>query len=256
MVTWQELLKRAKHSLLMERPGEALQYCDRASFGSDEARYASVLVRGRILLEMGDPMGALSMFESIARLDYQDPEVDCARGRALFELAQFPESQAALTSALQVDAKLADAYYTLGLIAEFTGTGEEGPLFREARRLDPQRFFPNIQMTNDSFEALIHEAVAEMEEPFQRVLEQIPIMIAELPLVNDLHQLNPRISPLSLSMLVGAVVESGPDEGIQPVLFFFKRNVERGFSNRTGMISATRSAIISNFVDSRGLPLP
>ena len=92
-----------------------------------------------------------------------------------------------------------------------------------------------------------------MDDLFKVALEELPIVVAELPLVNDLHQLDPRISPLSLAMMVGAITESGPEEGIQPVLFLFKRNVERAFRDRDEMISATRAAIMGNFADALGL---
>ena len=49
--------------------------------------------------------------------------------------------------------------------------------------------------------------------------------------------------------------ERGPEDGIQPVLFLFKRNVERAFRDRDEMISATRAAIMGNFADALGLEL-
>ena len=253
MEDWKELLERAEQSLLRDRPQEALQFCARASFGTDEGRYRAALMRGRILLEIGDPLGALSSFESIARLDSPDPQVDCARGIALFELAQFPEAQAALRAALRGDPNLPDAHYTLGLLSEFLGTGEEEHWFREARRLDPLRFPPCLQMTNEAFEVIIQEAVSELEEPVQKALEEVPIVVAELPLVNDLHQLDPQISPLALSMTVGTILEGDPENEIQPVLFLFKRNVERAFGEREQMVAATRAAIASNFEDGFGV---
>ena len=256
MENWRELLLEAERALVSGRLGEALQCCDRASFLSGEARHRASLMRGRILLEIGDPLGALSAFESIARLEICDPEVDCARGVAHFELAQFPEAEAALRAAIRADPSLADGYYTLGLISEFLGTGEENHWFREARKIDPERFAPVCQLTNEEFQSIIEEAVSGMDEQFQDVLEQLPIVVAELPLVNDLHQLDPRISPLSLAMMVGAITEENSEERIQPVLFLFKRNVERAFRNRAEMVSATRAAIIGNFADALGLGPP
>lgn len=256
MENWEELLQKAEHSLTLGRVGEALQLCDRASFGPGAARYRAALMRGRILLELGDPLGALSTFESVARVDRPDPEVDCARGIALFELAQFPEAQAALRSALKMNPKLPDAYYTLALIAEFLGTGEEAHWFRKARELDPERFAPSVQLTNELFQTVIEDAVSDMDERFQKALEDIPIVVAELPLVNDLHQLDPKISPLSLAMMVGTVMENAGETAIQPVLFLFKRNVERAFHARDEMVSATRAAIMSNFADALGIEPP
>ena len=253
MAQWEQLLKQAERHLEEGRPGDALQLCDRACFAGDDALYQSALMRGRILLEIGDTSGALSCFDSIASLETKDAEVDCARGTALFELAQFPEAQSALQSAIREDPNLADAHYLLGLIAEFVGSGEEGRWFREAYRIDPERFSPSPQLTNDEFSEVIEEAVSGMDESFQQALEQIPIVVAELPLVNELKHLEPVISPLSLAMVVGTIVDGYVDETVEPVLFLFKRNIERAFRDREGMISATRIAIQTHFSEALGV---
>lgn len=256
MEDWGQLLKEAERALLCGRPGEALQYCDRAAVGGEEARYSASLLRGNILLEMGDAQGALSSFEAVADPDASDPEIDCARGVALFELARFPEAEAALKSSIRQAPHLAQSYYTLGLIAEFSGKGEEARWFRQARDLAPEKFGHHKQLRNDDFQSMLEDALSGLPPALAEALEHIPIVVSELPLVNDLHQLEPPISPLALAMLGGAtgVGEDG-DERLEPVLFLFKRNIERAFTDRQDMMKATRHAVIEYFAEALGISL-
>jgi len=253
MKNWQKLLRKAERALERGRVSEALQLCDQAAFENEESRYSAGLMRGSILLELGDAVGALSAFESLAKPESQDSEVDCARGMALFELARFPEAEAALRSAVRGGPHLAKAFHTLGLIAEFKGTGEEVRWFREARSLEPTRFGHRVQLSNAEFREMVEEAVAELPSDFVEIVEEIPIVVSELPIVNELNQLQPPISPLSLAMMVGAVrVEHGPADDLEPILFLFKRNIERAFPDPEEMKSATRRAIIRHFAEALG----
>ena len=232
---------------------EALQFCDQAAFFSEEARYSAGLMRGNILLELGDATGALSAFDSLAEPGQRDFEVDCARGMALFELARFPEAEAALKSAVSDGPHLAQALHTLGLIAEFKGSGEEVQWFREARLIEPDRYGHRAQLSNGEFRQRVEEAIAELPTDFIKVVEEIPIVVSELPIVNESYQLNPPISPLSLAMLVGvAVAEEARSQDLEPILFLFKRNIERAFPEKEGMKSAIRRAIIRHFAEMLG----
>ena len=159
MEEWGRLLKEAERALLGGRSGEALRYCERAAVGGEEARYSASLLRGNILLEMGDAQGALRAFESVADPDAADPEIDCARGVALFELARFAEAEAALKSSIREAPHLAQSYYTLGLLAEFAGKGEEVRWFRQARELAPEKFAHHKQLRTAAFQSMLEDAL-------------------------------------------------------------------------------------------------
>src|SRR5262245_29570273 len=103
---WESLLDEAASALEEDRHHDALQLCDRAALLGDEARYNAAILRGDILLELGDPSGALSSYETVADPDVQDPDLDCARGMAFFELGRLAEADSALRSALRGNADL------------------------------------------------------------------------------------------------------------------------------------------------------
>ena len=245
MPRWRQLLLEARRCLELGRAGEALQYCDRAALESEDARYTAALVRGAVLLELGDPNGALSCYEAIADVSHSDPDLDCARGLALFELGQLLEAEAALKSAIHGDPGLAQGHYMLGLLYEISGSPDAARFFREARRLAPELYKPDCQYTRVEFEALLKEAVSELPARVIEALESFPIVVAELPMVDELRQLRPRMSPQSLALVLGAEGNSAAAEN--PCLLIFKRNVERAFRDRETAAQRVRETVIREF---------
>ena len=224
--------------------------CDRAALECDEARHTAALVRGAVLLELGDPGGALSCYEAIAVPNQPDPDLDCARGVALFELGQLPEAEAALKSAILDDPGLAEAHYTLGLLYELSGVPEAVRCFREARRLSPEKYPADSQYTRTEFEQLLNDAVAELPKVVVEALEEYPIVVADLPMVNELRQIQPRMSPQSLALVLGSEGSAaGPEK---PCLLIFKRNVERAFRDRETTAERLRQTVIREFSHALG----
>lgn len=228
---WEGLLDEAAQALEEQRHHEALQLCDRVAMLGGEARYHAAILRGDVLLDLGDAGGALSSYETVADPDVQDPELDCARGIALFELGRLAEAESALKSSLRGNADLAEAHYALGLVAELLGTGQEVEYFRRARRLDPDRYPPKPQMSRDEFEEVVEESLTLVPKTVQAALQSVPVIIAELPHPDDIKNAEPPLSPLALGMYVG------PPPGLddlsdlpsveQPAMVLFKRNLER-----------------------------
>jgi tetratricopeptide (TPR) repeat protein len=245
---WQDLLDDAAEALESGDHHEALQLCDQAAMAGDEARYHAAVLRGDVLLDLGDAAGALSSFETVADPTEEDPELDCARGVALFELGRLAEADNALRSAIRGNPELAEAHYTLGLIAELLGSGQEGEYFRRARRLDPDAYPPQPPVSRDEFEEAIGEAVARLKPGLRQALEHVPVLIAELPHPDDLRNAEPPLSPLSYGMFVGTppslsgTVMDAPD-AMQPAMVLFKRNLERGAVGHQALVDEIRRTV-------------
>lgn len=239
-VLWRRWLDHAEALWQNARHHDALQYADRAALENEEARYAAALLRGRVLLDLGQAKAALSSFESVALLGVPDPCIDAARGHALFELGRFPEATHALRSAIRGDPSLADAHYTLGLLYELIGEDGDTEHFRVARKIDPQRFLPPKQRSRADFEQCIRDAVAELPGAVQRCAEQMPVVVQEVPNFDRLWNASPAISPRCDGLLVKA-----DDIGCSPriVLTLFKRNLERASSSDEKLIHRIQSTI-------------
>lgn len=255
---WEDLLEQARLAWEDGRVHDALQLCDRAALMSQPARYGAAILRGDILLDMGDAPGALSSYESVADPSVPDAELDCARGIALFEMARFAEAENALQSAVRGDSKLAEGHFVLGLLAEIVGNGQETEYFRRARRLDPERFPPTPKLSQSDFEAVVEEALERLPERVRLAMRTMPVLVAELPRPEDLKEADPPLSPRAFGMFValaegppGVFDDSGP---AQPAVLLFKRNLERNCSGRDQLVQAIRDTVLEETVAALNLP--
>ena len=226
-----QLLQEAEAASLAGRPHDALQLCDKAALISDEGRYGAALMRGTILLDLGDAAGALSSYDSVADPQVPDAQLDCARGLALFELARLAEAENALRSAVRGEPTLARAHFALGLIAELMGNGEEAEHFRRARRLEPENYPPQRRTGVEAFQKAVTDAIDSLGDGPRAVLRKMSVLVAELPNPQDLLRQHPPVSPQAPCMIVG-VLEAKDDNAeelgeVEVGLLLFKRNLER-----------------------------
>lgn len=243
-----DLLAAAEAALMADRHHDALQLCDRAALIDDEGRHGAALMRGSILLDMGDARGALSSYDSVADPKVPDAELDCARGLALFELARLAEAENALRSAVRGAPTLARAHFALGLIAELMGNGEEAEHFRRARRLEPENYPPQRRTGAEEFQTAVTTAIGSLGEGPRGVLRKMSVLVAELPNPQDLIRQNPPVSPQAPCMVVGVLDsknDSADDIGeVEVGLLLFKRNLERMTPNTEALTDNVRQALL------------
>lgn len=242
------LLAEAEASLMAERHHDALQLCDRAALQSDSGRYGAALLRGTILLDMGDARGALSSYDSVADPKVPDAELDCARGLALFELARLAEAENALRSAVRGAPHLARAHFALGLIAELLGNGEEAEHFRKARKLEPENYPPQRRTGAEEFQKAVTAAIDSLSDAARGVLRKMSVLVAELPNPQDLVRQNPPVSPQAPCMVVGVLdAQSDDPEDVSAVevgVLLFKRNLERLTTGTDDLTHNVREALL------------
>lgn len=257
-MSWQKLMEEATTALRGGRHHDALQLCDRTAQMGDEARYHAAILRGDVLLDLGDPSGALSSYETVADPGRPDPVVDCARGIALFELGRFAEADNALRSAIRGRPDLAEANFALALMAEIQGSGLEVEYFRRARKLAPERFPPTPRLSRAEFDEALGAATTLLTDQEREALQNITIFTEELPSFQDLRRGTVPLSPLSLAVLVPAGVAqhamppSGPGE--RPVLILFKRNLERAARTAEALTARIKEALEHELAARDGSP--
>lgn len=229
MNEWQELLQQAEEALHEDDSALALQLCDRAAQFAGEGRYYAGVLRGNILLALGDAAGALSSYDTVAEPSKADPQLDEARGIALFELARFAEAEKALKSALRGNDSLAASHYTLGLIAEIFDHGAAGEYFRRARKLDPENFDESSWLTQEEFEKILQEAVDGLPDSVRAMCQNLPLVVAEVPRLEELKQVDPPLSPRTTAIFFGELQPNPDLENLdnQPSVVIYKRNFER-----------------------------
>jgi tetratricopeptide (TPR) repeat protein len=239
---WQNILEEGRKALDKQDFHQALQLSDQVAQGGHEARYFAAVLRGQVLLELGDYPTALSCFESVADPKIPDSDIDLARGITFFHLLQFPEAINALYSALRGRPKAAEAYYTLALIAEVEGHDHATELFRQARLLSPDRFGPVSQRSRRDFEDCITSAIAALPGAYQASLRSLPLLVMEIPRLEDLRRQHPLVSPTTASLCV--TLDEPSDEAHDTTsILLFKRNCERSFEHREQLVEGIRSIL-------------
>lgn len=253
---WQTLLEQARGAWEQEQVHDALQLCDRAALLGDMGRYRAALLRGDILLDLGDAAGALSSYDSVAEPSVQDAELDAARGIALLELARFAEAENALTSALRGTPNNADVLFALGLIAEVHHSGREVEFFRRARKLEPQRYAATPRLNPERFEAAVAEALHSLASAMGKYMRQVPVLIADVPHPQEIRLVDPPVSPLSFGMWVDLSQSMGPSN--QPGapsergLLLFKRNLERASPDYPTLVAHIKAFVEEELEESLG----
>jgi len=162
--------------------------------------------------------------------------------RAAWRLWDFKTAEAILREVL-AEEESAEAWDLLACILECTGRAEDaGVADRRAAELDPEGFAVPARFSEVEIESVISEVLAELPEPFQTALDQVPIVLRDFPdarmaAAEDSHSLP--FAPDVLGLFVAgvssgpAVVDSAPQAG---TIFLFKGNLERSCADRETLV--------------------
>lgn len=230
---WRRILDDAEDAFVAGDFEGALALCEAAAGQGEDAFYFATFLRGDVLLEAGDATGALAAYERISGPG-SEPELIAARGVALFELVRLDEAEALLLEA--AGARVAQAEYTLGLLYELTGRGDPARHYKRAHKIDRKYLVPPPPMPAELFDRVVQDALAELPEPVARAIENIPVLIEDMPDIEELTQSAPPLSPTTLGVFMGPPPSTrsvlDPVELEQPRIVLFKRNLERAFPGR------------------------
>jgi len=187
---------------------------------------------GIALRELDLPEQAVAEFDVAIASDPDDPEFRAARAQALFATCRFAEARNDAEKTLATDTAHADALYVLGLVAEREGRCEPADeLFRAAARADPDRFRPPVRMSHDRFRGVVVRAGAMLPEEFRRCLDEVPVVVEDLPSDQILTEEAPPLDPELLGLFVGTALteRTYATPGIEspPRILLFQRNLER-----------------------------
>lgn len=150
----------------------------------------------------------------------------------LFDQLRFEEARRAALRSLRLDPLSAEASYIRGLLRERRGdlAGAERDFCR-ASRVDPSAFPRPLPLTDESLHALVREAASTLHPAIQSYLEQVPILLEDVPSVEVCEQFEPPAPP---SELLGIFTPAGvvsPGKGawsqLPSTIVVFRRNLQR-----------------------------
>lgn len=230
-------LNRAE--LLVEEFGEfelALEQCDRLLSGTaelprpDRSLQAEVLyLKSKALFYLDDLEGAVFLVRRAIKM-IGDQAVYCAfEGQLLFELGRWEEARSVLEHASLLDPESPHVVYHLGLVAERMGDHETATsLFTRASSLDPHHYPMPAEVDDETFQAAVDEAVANLPRSIREYIDNVPILVEDYPDVSLVTQEN--VSPQILGIFIGvprtqaAVTEQIPD---LDRIYVFRKNLEK-----------------------------
>jgi predicted Zn-dependent protease with MMP-like domain len=186
---------------------------------------------GFALLEMDQPEDAAEQLALAVGMDPEDAEAQANLALALFRCVRFEEALEPSQKALDADPRSPDALYVRALLAEREGkTGEADRHFEKAAKLDPERYPAPVRFDRKAFEAEVVRAGQMLPLEFRRRLEEVAVMVEDLPSDGILLDETPPLDPEMLGLFVGTALPertfSGPSAS-PPRILLFKRNLER-----------------------------
>jgi len=187
---------------------------------------------GIALCELERPDQAVLEFGRAIDSDPDDPEFRSARAQALFAICRFAEAKDDAERALATDPAQADALCILGLVLERDGRYDEADAaFRESAKNDPERFQAPIRLSRRAFEGVVVHAGAMLPEEFRTRLDEVPVMVEDLPPEAILTDEAPPLDPELLGLFVGTALSersfASPGLEAPPRILLFQRNLER-----------------------------
>jgi predicted Zn-dependent protease with MMP-like domain len=187
---------------------------------------------GIALCELDLPGEAIPEFNHAIDADPDDPEFRSARAQALFATCRFAEAKADAEHALATDSAQADSLCVLGLVLEREGCYDAADVkLREAAQVDPERFQAPVRLSRGVFEGVVVRAGALLPEEFRRSLDEVPVMVEDLPSEAILTDELPPLDPELLGLFVGTALteRTFAASGLEapPRILLFQRNLER-----------------------------
>ena len=213
------------------------------------------------LLEAGDSKRALEVLESLDRgaLDDEQRELRLLRiGECHYNLGE-PERALALLESVPTRDALDDAErkWWIGLCHDHLGDRVQADLcFREASQLDPVGLPPPTEISPDEAAALVESIIAAFPEPLRRAIDEIPVVIDDLPPLATIRSSEGAVHPDTLGLYTGVDLSerSHLDMGGPPSMIqIFRRNLERFALDRSELEEEIRVTLLHELGHHLGL---
>jgi predicted Zn-dependent protease with MMP-like domain len=214
------------------RTAEALDHAARAlDLADEEDEYLEALaVKAGIEIELGQLAAARQTLSELPAPDevQLDPVWSLEIGYLLLAVEDGAEARRRFQALADADPELSDAWYGVGLAAEIMDdeTGKREAWTR-VLKLDERRPLETPLLTEAEMATEAEQALAELPERARKLIENVPILVADLPARADVATgLDPRL----LGLFSGSSHPETSNLGAAPQLtqiLLFRKNLER-----------------------------
>lgn len=187
---------------------------------------------GLALAELDRPADAVEQLDRAVRLDPDDAEFRLELAQALFRCCRFDAAREHARLALSAETMAADAHHLWALLLERQGDRSQAEKhFARASELDKQRFPAPCRVGQEEFGRCLEQARSRLPARFREHLEQVGLIVEDLPADSVLFEESPPLDPDLLGLFSGVTLEhrsylSAGGE-LPPRIYLFKRNLER-----------------------------
>ncbi len=194
-------------------------------------RHPDLLIEDAALkLEEAEPHQALAALVGAERS--ADPaHYFYLRAACLHELLRFAEAEADALRAIAIQPDDAASHDLLSRTREHLGDREGAAEAAEmAAELDAEHFPEPLEVSDESFDALVQKAIEELPPKVRARLDELPVLVQNLPTPEMLNEEEPPLTPDLLGLFVGRHIfaqstSSTPDA--PGAIFLFRRNLLR-----------------------------
>lgn len=221
---------------------EAVNLCDDAlEYAETKEEIADcLLLRVDALLAKGDTEEAKKCMARLPEPPFENSSYVFLIGRAYYELGEGEKALPYIEEAVRLDPTHADASYYLGLIRDDAGDVRGAvEAFLRSRALDQMKPPPAWAPSPDAFAALVRRVIQGLDALLARWVRDAEVYIVDVPgaeLVVD------GVDPRAMVIVDARQPEDG-DGPMQPRLFIYQRNVERG-AGSIAALEAELSAVL------------
>lgn len=189
---------------------------------------------------------ALAAMDQLEELTVTDAVLFTRAGQIYLELDDDDQAERAFLAAIDQDPSQADAHHGLGLLYEQRGDREAMiKAWRDTRRLDELTPPPPWHMSSEEFERVAEKAMAELPPEVLTRLENVPILIEDLP---GEHLVREGYDPRLLGLFSGVPLpQKSHAAGQIPVIdavHLYHRNIERQCAHRDELLEEIRITVL------------
>ena len=169
------------------------------------------------------------------------------RAAASYDLVKFEDALADAERALAIHPDDGHAWDLLARVKEHTGDAEGAAKAAEtAQAIDPEAFPAALDVPPAEFDALVEKAVAELPKPIKAKLEEMPVLVQDLPTREMLAEEDPPLTPDLLGLFVGRHIfarSSAESPEAPGAIFLFRRNLLRACTDREELAHEVRITV-------------
>jgi predicted Zn-dependent protease with MMP-like domain/thioredoxin-like negative regulator of GroEL len=238
LVARADLLLRA-HPPDSEAALKALKVALKRARGDHRAEAEVAWMEGVALTMLEEDVRALACLDRALERAPEHADARLDRGLLRFELGRFALAKEDLSQLTTAPLEFADAWHTLGLIAERAGDQAAArKAFARATLLDPEAFPVPIGLSEADFDAVVHDAIARLPETARAQMDNVLVTVAPIPSEEDLD--GGALSPTMLGIFKGTPhgarsVSSHADHATAHIVLF-QKNLERATRSKEELI--------------------